>query len=276
MNLRALIAISSLMALCCLFSSCKEKPAQINGKGITHQLFRLDSTYRDTENADFLQYYDSIHTVHDSPQYMGAVVCDSFTALPYHKFHQNEQTNFITDALYEIGDSILFSMKKVHADFALVNYGGIRVGFKGGKLTAGDVFSMLSFDNAIAFSSFTGKQLLELFNRFAITDSQDKNKDQPYSRQLHITYSQEVDKEGFHHPTEFLLNGKKIDPNKTYWVVSIDFVLDPKILGDHIFTGIPHSMLVSEPSLILRDAIQNYMKAHPDYSLVTDLRYSIK
>lgn len=87
------------------------------------------------------------------------------------------------------------------ADAALVNRGGLRAGLPAGKITVGDVYSVIPFENSVMIVELTGAQLAEaLANGEAISD-------------LSLRGERVVD-----------ASGKALNPTGRYKVATIEFL----------------------------------------------------
>ena len=95
----------------------------------------------------------------------------------------------------------------------IYNMGGIRAALTKGKVTYGDVLDIAPFENKIAFTTLTGENLLELFRQIA------RRGGEGVSRGCELV----INKRG-----ELLsarLHGEEINPQATYRVTTIDYLL---------------------------------------------------
>jgi 2',3'-cyclic-nucleotide 2'-phosphodiesterase (5'-nucleotidase family) len=116
--------------------------------------------------------------------------------------------NWLADALYE-------QTKKrsdAHLDFALLNYGGVRVPFLSkGPVTKGNIFELMPFDNGIVIIELDATTLELLLNRMAMDGGW------PASQQLH--YAIRAGK-----IENAMIKGQPITQNRTYAVALSDYV----------------------------------------------------
>ena len=91
--------------------------------------------------------------------------------------------------------------------------GGIRSGFAKGKVTYGDVLDVAPFENKIAFLTLSGEKVLELFRQMASSGGEAVS----HGVQLVITKD--------HQLKSAKINGEDVDPNASYRIVSIDYVI---------------------------------------------------
>lgn len=117
--------------------------------------------------------------------------------------------NWVSDATMEIIRE-LSGIKNI--DCAIMNKGGIRTDMPQGTVTEGDIGSMFPFDNRFVVLEMPGKELIESVKLMCGRGGD------AVSKELSATY----DKNGA--VTKATVNGKKIDPDKTYIVATIDYL----------------------------------------------------
>lgn len=127
-----------------------------------------------------------------------------------------ELSNWIVDHLME--DVARLTGRKV--DVGLINSGGIRVDLPAGTVVKDDLVSMLPFKNYLCYVALKGSDLASLFETMA-----DGNMQCFGGARLVV--------DGNHIDT-LLVGGKPVDPERTYGVATIDFLLDG---GDRINVG---------------------------------------
>ncbi|MDR1877906.1 MAG: 5'-nucleotidase C-terminal domain-containing protein, partial [Flavobacteriaceae bacterium] len=96
-------------------------------------------------------------------------------------------------------------------DFCLLNIGGVRTIIPKGTVTVGNIFEVAPFENEIAFVRLDASQMKEMFDYLG-----KEKKGHPLAG-IKIAY-----KKGKLHSVE--IGGKPFDPNKKYWVVTIDYL----------------------------------------------------
>lgn len=97
-------------------------------------------------------------------------------------------------------------------DFALVNYGGLRIpSLPKGEIKKSTIFELMPFENALVVLSVDAKIIQQLFDRMAEYGGW------PISHQ--VSYKIKDGK-----PVEILINGKSIDQKKIYKIALSDFV----------------------------------------------------
>lgn len=123
--------------------------------------------------------------------------------------------NWICDAVMQI----IPKLTKQRAQFAIMNKGGIRVDMPKGVVTEGLLGSMFPFDNRFVILNITGKDLLEALKVMAYRDGD------AVSKELKVAYNAKKE------IVSAKLNGKEIKPNKTYQMLTIDFLANG---GDYL------------------------------------------
>ena len=96
-------------------------------------------------------------------------------------------------------------------DFAVYNNGGIRAALPAGDVTLGDILDVAPFENKICFSTLSGKDVLELFQQFTIIGAH-------VSHGVRLVYDKNLKL------LEATVNGKPVDPDGSYRIVTIDYV----------------------------------------------------
>ena len=125
--------------------------------------------------------------------------------------------NLFADALREYG-SRLFN---VPMDFAVTNFGGIRVPLPKGAVTMEDISSMFPFKNYVCHVKMKGSNLTALLEQLAGTKA-------------FQAVSGATVRVKDHKLESALIGGEPIDPERIYNVTTIDFLLDG---GDKLNIG---------------------------------------
>jgi len=114
--------------------------------------------------------------------------------------------NFATDVMLASAEKI-FGQK---ADIAVLNSGGIRANVPAGNVLKDDMVSVFPFHNKLVLVEYPGQVLIDFLNRQG-------RRPQPYAgAKIHVTDGV-ID--------AMTVGGKEIDPNGTYYRVTIDFLL---------------------------------------------------
>ena len=97
-------------------------------------------------------------------------------------------------------------------DFAVYNQGGIRAALPKGDITVGDVLDIAPFDNKIYFLSLTGDKVIELFRQMVGRGGE------CVSHGIRVRMSRD------RQLLSATINGKEIEPTRTYRIVTLDYV----------------------------------------------------
>ena len=137
---------------------------------------------------------------------MNSVVANVGTELTK-KLPESTMGNWTADALISG-----IQRANMEGDFAICNYGGMRVSvITPGPLTMGEIFELSPFDNMIMVVDMPGNYVDSLFQLAASRGGW------PVSKEIRMKM-----KDG--KMTSCLINGKPLDPAKTYKVVTPDYV----------------------------------------------------
>jgi 5'-nucleotidase len=117
--------------------------------------------------------------------------------------------NWVSDATMEIIKD-LSGIKNI--DCAIMNKGGIRCDMPEGTVTEGVIGSMFPFDNRFVVLETPGNELIESIKLMCGRGGD------AVSKELRATYNSKGEMTGA------TVKGKKIDPNKTYIVATIDYL----------------------------------------------------
>lgn len=147
--------------------------------------------------------------------------------------------NMVADALRAKGSDYF----GVPMDFAITNYGGIRVPMPEGAVTLDDMESMFPFKNYMCYAKVRGNNLLRLLEQLARTPAFQAVSGCKVKVKAHELVEAEV-------------GGQPIDPDKLYNVTTIDFLLSG---GDQIAIGALAEDVVLTPVLI-RDVMLEYVQ----------------
>ena len=148
-------------------------------------------------------------------------------------------SNLFVDVLRDAGSKYY----KVPMDFAITNYGGIRVPMPEGAITLDDITSMFPFKNYMCYVKMRGSELSRLLDQLAQTD------------EFQAVSGAKVQVKG-HKVVSALVGGEPIDPKKLYNVTTIDFLLDG---GDGIRIG-AMAEDVKLSRVLLRDVMLDYIR----------------
>ena len=147
--------------------------------------------------------------------------------------------NMVADALLAKGSDYF----GVPMDFAILNYGGIRVPMPEGAVTLDDIESMFPFKNYMCYAKVRGNNLQRLLEQLAKTPA------------FQAVSGCKV-KVKAHELVEAEIGGQPVDPEKLYNVTTIDFLLSG---GDQIAIGALAEDVVLT-SVLIRDVMLEYVQ----------------
>lgn len=149
--------------------------------------------------------------------------------------------NWLCDAVLEIMPKVS-GIKKI--DLTIMNKGGIRTDMRKGDVTEGLMMSMFPFDNRFVIMEISGADLLEALNVMASRGGD------AVSKGVKVEFN-EAGK-----VTSAKLNGKKIDPKKTYVLGTIDYLAN----GGDYMTALKRGKRVFEDDVKYGDHMIQYVK----------------
>ncbi len=148
-------------------------------------------------------------------------------------------SNFTADAMLEIAKE----SSKQQIDFSLMNFGGLRAAMPAGDITLMNLYTIYPFKNELVILSMDGKSLSELFTMFAA---------EKVEAMSNVVLSIKNKK-----TADIKINGKPFDENKTYTLVTLDFIAQ----GGDGMTMFSKAANYESTGLLLREAMVNYIKA---------------
>ncbi|WP_312139135.1 5'-nucleotidase C-terminal domain-containing protein [Sphingobacterium sp.] len=229
-NLRSfnILLISTLV----LFASCKTSyyQATVSNK----QMLAIDNSI--AEDSSISNYIEPYKVQLDAA--MNRVI----GVAPENMIHnrnlpETNLSNFFIDALLAIGKKI-----DPEVSFSLATKDGIRSSIKEGDVTVRTIFELMPFENYVTILELKGSDVMTLANFIA------KSNGQPVGNvKIKIKDKQLVD---------FKINNEAIDPNKTYKLVTYDFVANG---GDHV-EGLSNPIQSHTSSERVREALISHIE----------------
>lgn len=151
--------------------------------------------------------------------------------------------NFVADFVDWRGRQLADSV-----DLAIVNKGGIRNSLPKGKVSQGQLITMLPFFNKIQVIELPGSQLIEAFDVMAAAGGNG------VSGNVQSIYDPATNK-----CVEISISGQPIDPAKTYRLATIDYLAEG---GDYMQPLVDHRLVVESPTYMFED-IATYFLSGP-------------
>ena len=246
--------LSYLVLFLLIISSCKKPDKQLFK--ITAKNIVIDSTITSSEKiAAIINPYKQKLTSE-----MEKVLC--FSSKEMVKNDGNMQSslgNLMADMCFEMANPIFKEKTNVAIDFVLFNNGGIRASLPAGKITKEHAFKLMPFDNELVVVNLTGKKVLELITYFI------KNRNaHPVCKNVQLTIGENYN--------TFKIKGKNFDKNKTYNVLTTDYLQGG---GDRMnFFKNPKQLIQLDYKM--RDAIIDYFSKKDTLQKTIDNRIIIK
>lgn len=149
-------------------------------------------------------YHDSIE--HD----MSKLVAVSSTPLLKGK-PESRLTDLVSDIVFNFG--IEYSKKQELNMLPLasyINYGGIRSSLPEGKITVGNLFELMPFENEVVFLKVSGKSIKEMADRIA-----ERGGESVAGLKIGIRNGKAA---------TLLINGEVPEDTSSYWIVTNDYI----------------------------------------------------
>ncbi len=208
-------------------------------KGITDTLVAVrPSEGEDPAIGRMLQpYRDSMATTMDKPVFRSP----SRVSMSGLEDGDTPLGNFVTDAMLE----------SARADIAIINTGGIRAPLPEGKVTVGDVYTVLPFDNVLVVVPMKGWQVRELLD-FAARRIGKRGF-------IQIAGAQFVIRRG--RASDIRVGGQALDSDHLYGVATIDFLYG----GAEGYVHFARAGAGHSTGIFTRDAAIEFLRRHPSY-----------
>ena len=140
-------------------------------------------------------------------------------------------------------------------DFAITNYGGIRIPMPEGPVLMDDIEAMFPFKNYMCYAAVRGSNLVRLLEQLAKTKAFQAVRGCRVKVKAHELVEAEV-------------GGKPIDPKKLYNVATIDFLLSG---GDQIAIGALAEDVILTP-VLMRDVMLDYVRGLEAQGKIIDIQ----
>lgn len=149
--------------------------------------------------------------------------------------------NFVADVARDVGQ----------AEVGIVNSGGIRAPLPQGRVTAGDIYSVVPFDNEVAVVKMPGWQLRQLLDFGARRLGKGG-----FPQVSGVSFTIRGD-----HATDIKVNGRVLESERVYRVATIDFLIG----GGDGYTIFAKAGEPEHSGIYLRDAAVDFLLRNPRY-----------
>lgn len=164
---------------------------------------------------------------------------------------QSPLGNFTSDVLREEGSS--FCDHKI--DVGIMNVGGLRNDLYAGEITLGDIYRVFPFENTLAILEIKGKHLEETIHQVEA-----KRLEAFSGTQITLNIKNETKPDGelqeTSQVTNILVNGEPIDPERIYYVATIDYLAE----GNDGLLGLTKAEKYTNTGILLRDIMVSHIK----------------
>ncbi|MBT8221466.1 MAG: 5'-nucleotidase C-terminal domain-containing protein [Bacteroidia bacterium] len=228
--------ISSFIILLVLLSACRTNTFLSSVD--TDRLTLSDTTevVEDTEILEIISPY-KMNLDAQMDRVIGKLVVDLYKSRP-----ESTLGNWMTDIILERVNT--YAEEPI--DFAVQNYGGIRVPeIKKGDITVRHIFELMPFENAIVVMEVDGSTMWQMIERMALSGGW------PVSSGFQMVISKD------RKPLNVLIQGKPFDSSKTYRFALPDYIANGGDRCDFLI-ALPRVDL----GLKVRDAIIEYLEQH--------------
>ena len=217
-----------------LLSSCTTKPYQI--QSIEGSVVVIDSTFDKYANPEMIELLNMYRAELD--RQMSVVIGEAARTLT--KDAPKYELVFLTSDIMKLfGDLDI----EGGVDLSFINTGGHRTSLNKGAITIGNTFEIYPFDNAIVYVDLKGEYLSKIFEQFA------KISPQGFSSNVQLIIQ---DKKA----VSVLINGQKIDENKSYKIITVDYLSE----GNDGLEELKNASSIYRSNIFLRDMIISYVK----------------
>ncbi len=213
--------------------SCKQQYKIVN---ITGTVVAIDSSFDKKGNSKTQELVDKYKTELDLE--MNQVIGTSTQFMNYAR-PESLLTNLTSDVMKTYGDEHFPD----GADVAIMNLHGHRATLPEGTITVGSLYEIYSFDNTITFLDLKGSELQKIFESYARLGGAGISGNVKLTIKDKKLLSATVD-------------GKPIDNDKTYKIVTIDYLAE----GNDGMAAFRNGKNVENTGITLRDVMINYIK----------------
>lgn len=169
---------------------------------------------------------------------MNDILGESAEFMPYGR-PESLLTNFTADVMKEYGNNHW----PEGADVSIMNVHGHRAFLPKGDITLGNLYEIYSFDNAISYLELKGEDLSKIFDAYARIGGAGIS-----SNARLVIKNREI--------VSATLDGKPIDKDRVYHVVTIDYLAD----GNDSMKAFQNALKIENTNITLRDVMIDYVR----------------
>jgi 2',3'-cyclic-nucleotide 2'-phosphodiesterase (5'-nucleotidase family) len=149
--------------------------------------------------------------------------------------------SFVSDAVLKKTNDVYKPADNIPAHICLLNNGGLRAQLPKGKITRGNAFELMPFENSIVVLTLTGEKMQQLFQSMVSSNGA------PFAGATVKAKGKKI--------TELKINGQDLDLSKNYKVVTSDYLA----AGGDKYDFFKDPVKIDTLDYKLRDAIIDYM-----------------
>ncbi|HEX8575470.1 MAG TPA: 5'-nucleotidase [Flavobacterium sp.] len=168
--------------------------------------------------------------------------------------------SLLADITLERGNRVFKSRENKTIDICLLNYGGIRAIIEKGNVTARTAFGIMPFENTAVVIGLRAAEIKEIAHYFI-----EGKKAHPLSG---MTFT--IDKNN--EPTAILVQGKPLDDNRVYYVITSDYLSNG---GDNM-NFFKKGVATYDIDYKLRNILIDYFKDVDTIPVINDVRVTIE
>ncbi|WP_297762222.1 5'-nucleotidase C-terminal domain-containing protein [uncultured Muriicola sp.] len=220
-----------------LFTSCAQSPSQLTSIKGAQLPINSEIPSNDSIEVFITPYRNRINTVLDSVlAYAPKDIVKTDGKL------NTSEGNLMADILMRQSQPI-FKLRTGHeVDIALLNYGGIRNVISAGSVTSRTAFEVMPFENYIVVLELPGTAIREMVSYLIAS-----GRPQPFSG-MKIVLNNDGKLQSVN------IQGKPFDENKTYYLATIDYLLQ----GGGNMDFLKENKSITELDYLLRNAMIDY------------------
>jgi 2',3'-cyclic-nucleotide 2'-phosphodiesterase (5'-nucleotidase family) len=233
-----------------LFASCKNTERSVTK--ITAKNIAIDSTIFASTKIDSIVAPYKAKLIGEMEKVL------SYSTIDLTKNNIEKQStlgNLVADLSFEMANPIFKEKTNTSFDFAMFNSGGLRASIDAGNVTKESAFKLMPFDNELVVVELTSDKVEELINYFI-----GNQKAHPLSKNINLLIKNDT--------YVLKINGKNFDKNKTYLVLTSDYLQSG---GDGmVFFKNPKNL--TNLNYKVRDAVIDYFEKTDTLKVIIDNR----
>jgi 5'-nucleotidase len=244
---------------------------QLSGKGKSER-FRMESFVEIPAKAEQPDITDLLAPYREAAEkYKRMIVGNASGTFKVDPKSESALGNLVADAVLVAGS------KEYGAQFALMNAGGCRNDLPDGEITYEEIYAVMPFSNSLVVAELTGAQLRTLLE---ISTSGDPGMPGVSGLRLKVldvppgvpgSWDRDLNGDGKKETWERNLlvyvrdeHGNELKPNAIYKVATNSYLSGGGDYQKFVYDKVPKKKIHDFPGLLIRDAIVNYLKQHPD------------